>query len=61
VLTFRDNKDDGMELMGTQFTDTGLLEELMEGYLKRHDSIPAFLAAVALKIFDDLQGAATQP
>jgi hypothetical protein len=39
------------QLLGTQFTE--VLGELMETYLQRRDSIPAFLAAVVIKIFDD--------
>ena len=52
VLTFRDNKETGMELLGTEFT--GVLGSQMGTYLvSGRDSIPAFLAAVALAIFED--------
>ena len=40
-----------MELLGTTFTES--LGEQMELYLEHRDSIPAFLSAVALAIFDD--------
>ena len=53
VLTFRDNKEEGggMELLGTQFTERLAAE--MATYLEQNDSIPAFLSAVALGIFDN--------
>ena len=40
-----------MELLGTTFTES--LGAIMESYLEQRDSIPAFLSAVALAIFDD--------
>ena len=50
VLTFRDSKD-GMELLGTRLTER--LGPMMESYLSPgRDSIPAFLAAVAIAIFE---------
>ena len=53
-LTFgalRTNLAAGMELLGTTFTES--LGAIMESYLEQRDSIPAFLSAVALAIFDD--------
>ena len=62
VLTFRDNKDAGMELLGTALTETEALGELVERYLTGEgeggreggsNGFPAFLANVALGLYDD--------
>ena len=52
VLTFRDNKETGMELLGTDFTEG--LQPQIDAYLAPgRDSIPAFLASVTLALFEE--------
>jgi hypothetical protein len=50
VLSFRCDKQGQMELLNTEFAQQ--LGEQMETYLRERHSIPAFLAATTIKLFD---------
>ena len=52
-LTFRCAKDGEMSLLADGLASTPLAEELAATYLAQRHSIPAFLAALTLRLFDD--------
>ncbi|XP_053393249.1 mitotic spindle assembly checkpoint protein MAD1-like isoform X2 [Mercenaria mercenaria] len=48
-LLFKQNSNGDIEMLGTSFSST--MQDLMEMYLIRQDSIPAFLSGVTLELF----------
>lgn len=48
-LLFKQNSSGDIEMLGTSFSST--VQDLMEMYLIRQDSIPAFLSSVTLELF----------